>query len=418
MPRDESVSIEPLTTEAVRALLEPQPAPCLSLYLTTHRNVPENTVDLPTYRHLVEALELALEAACPRDASERLLHPFRRLAGDVRFWRHARAGLAVLGAAGRARCFLLERPVEPLALVGPRFHTLPLVRAVAGLEGFSLLALTSRAAEVFTGTVWHDPRGSAPGPLVPLPLVETPGGAPTLELARSAVVDAEILEPHRVKTGTGPAGRAAGAVVHGGFGGKQDDIDADTEIFLRHVDEVVLDQVSRPLGLPLVLVAAAPLAAVFRGLSHNPLLVDDFVDLDPHLAPHAAVAAAATPVFARARERFVARELRAFALARDRGTGAGDLADVARAAVAGRVATLLVEADRFEPGHLDRDTGAIEFTAVERDELALRGGRPAVTHEDLLGAVAEVVLEKGGTIVALPRIAMPTEGGVAAIYRY
>ena len=42
----------------------------------------------------------------------------------------------------------------------------------------------------------------------------------------------------------------------------------------------------------------------------------------------------------------------------------------------------------------------------------------ASVAEDLFGAVAETVLEKGGAVVALVRNAMPTESGVAAVYRY
>ena len=89
-----------------------------------------------------------------------------------------------------------------------------------------------------------------------------------------------------------------------------------------------------------------------------------------------------------------------------------------RAAVAGRIATLLVEVDRFEAGHMDRATGAIR----PADEALSDGGRRrpefASVAEDLFGAVAETVLEKGGTVVALVRNAMPTESGVAAVYRY
>jgi len=88
-------------------------------------------------------------------------------------------------------------------------------------------------------------------------------------------------------------------------------------------------------------------------------------------------------VFAQAREARVAREVTAFGKARDRGHASGDPADNPRAAVAGRVATLFV------------------------DEA-----------EDLYGSAAETVLAKGGTVVALVRNAIPTETGLAAIYRY
>lgn len=408
----------PLSIAAVRPLFDPPAAPCLSLYLPTHRNVPDNTVDLPAFTHLVEALELALSATRPRAEIERLLHPFRLLGADRRFWQHTQDGLAVLAADGRARVFVFQRPVQPLAMAAARFHTLPLVRAVTALDRCAVLALTSRSARVFAGRIWHDPQGGNADRLDPVPLVSVPGTAPVEELSRADVISAEILEPHRVKHGTGPTGRAATAFVHGGFGSKHDDVDRDTEIFLRHVDATVREQVSQPTGLPLVLVAQGRLAALFRGLTTNPLLVDEHVDLDPHLVDRDALAAAVTPVFARARAARIAREVRAFEQARDHGLGSGDLADVARAAVAGQVATLLVEADRFESGRLDRGTGAVEFDGDPPADLSRTGDRPAVRGEDLTGAVAETVIAKGGAVVALARRAMPTESGVAAIYRY
>ena len=175
---------------------------------------------------------------------------------------------------------------------------------------------------------------------------------------------------------------------------------------------------SRQAELPLVLVCQGRLAATFRGLSTNPLLVDEHVDLDPHMCSADELAAAIVPVFARARAARIAGEVRAFVQARDRGLASGDLADVGRAAVAGQVATLLVEADRFEAGRFDRATGAVAFDGAEAGDLSRSGDRPAFAGEDLYGALAETVLAKGGTVTALERIAMPTESGVAAIYRY
>ncbi len=59
------------------------------------------------------------------------------------------------------------------------------------------------------------------------------------------------------------------------------------------------------------------------------------------------LAAAVTPVFLAAAQARIARAVADFARARDRELAATDLAEVGRAAVAGRVATLLFEADRL-----------------------------------------------------------------------
>lgn len=414
----DAVRIETLTPDAVRSLLEPPEPPCLSVYLPTHRTVPESSTDRPAFAHLVEALELRLAAVRSRDVIERLLRPLRLIADDVALWRHTQDGLAVLAAGGRARVFLLQRPVAPLAVARPRFHTTPLIRAVTAFERFHVLAVTSRSARVWSGCVWHDPQGDVAERLDPVPLVTGPGSDAVEEVSRVDAVTAEILEPHRVKHGMGPSGRGGTTFVHGGFGSRHDDVDRDTEIFLRHVSELVCEQVSRRSGLPLVLVAPPRLAAVYRGLSTGPFLLDEGLDLDPHLLAAKDLAAAVVPVFTRARAARVAAEVAMFEQARGCGRGGDVLADVARAAVAGRVATLLVEADRLETGRFDRRTGAIELDGRDVGDLSRTGDEPAVDREDVVGAVVETVFAKGGAVITLPRGEMPTESGVAAVYRY
>ncbi|MFM9196814.1 MAG: hypothetical protein ACKOWG_13935, partial [Planctomycetia bacterium] len=353
------LSVGQISLEGVRQLLGRHTTPCLSLYQPTHRRVPGNTVDLPAYRHLVEALELAVSATQPRDAIERLIHPFHQLEGDHDFWQHTRDGLAVLAADGRAQVFLLQRPVQPLALATARFHTMPLLRIAASIDRFNVLTLTSRAAHVYEGLATEE----GVERLDPVPLhdpctsgTESAGGMRAgggIDVTRGEAIDQEIFEPHRVQRGMGPSGLGFGSIVHGGVGSKQDDIDADTEIFLRHVDEVVHERVTKHSGLPLVLVALPRLASLFRSLSKNRLLLDTGVQRDVHLLPEHELPDLVAPLFAAARRARIEHDVHTFLQARPRDLGSGDLSDVARAAVAGRVGTLLIEKDRFEPGWLD-----------------------------------------------------------------
>lgn len=410
------VVVAPVAFETIRPLLAPHEPPCLSLYQPTHRNVPDNTVDQPAFRHLVESLEMALSMAHSREAIERQLHPFHLLADDRHFWQHTRAGLAMLSCGGRARVFHLPRPVLPLASVAKRFHTLPLVRIAAASDRFHVLALTSREARVYEGL--HSGPGAGPQRLAPVPLGEGDEAEAHGVIMRAAAVDTEVFQPHRVQRGMGPSGLGYGSIVHGGAGAKRDDIDADTEIFCRYVDEIVHERASKLAELPLVLVALPRLAAVFRGLSKNRMLLEDFVPHDPKLLAPDDMAALVAPIFEAARQRRIAHAVHTFTQARDRDLAAGDLADIGRAAVAGRVATLLIEAERFETGLFDRTTGAIATDGEPPADLSRTGDAPAVRAEDLFGAVAETVLLHGGGILALERNAMPTETGVAAIYRY
>ena len=403
-----------VSLDSIRHLLEPHPAPCLSLFQPTHRNVPDNRVDLPTYRHLVDALGRAVSLTHRPSEVEKLLAPFRMLAGNVRFWEHTWEGLAVLASAGHAEVLRLPVSVKPLAMVAARFHTMPLLRIAASTERCHVLFLTSRAARVELATITD-----AAVHLDPVPIEEIPStGATRGRITRADVVDAEVVEPHRVQRGMGPSGLGQGSVVHGGAGSKQDDIDADTEIFLRHVDAVVHDRVSGPSGLPLVLVALPRLQGTFRGISRNPLLLTDGVAKDPHLMDAEDIGRLLLPIGAAGRAARINRDLGRFARARDAHGGSADLSDIARAAAAGNVATLLIERDRFEAGWIDRSTGAVCCNGEAPPEASIPAVDRAVRTEDIFGSIAEMVVAQDGGLVTLERNAMPTESGVAAIYRW
>lgn len=87
--------------------------------------------------------------------------------------------------------------------------------------------------------------------------------------------------------------------------------------------------------------------------------------------------------------------------------GTSDLSDAARAAVQGRVRTLLVEDGRVRAGRIDGATGAIEPDALDHSEVG-----------DMLDDLAEIVLRTGGEVVIVPEERMPSTTGLAAVFGY
>jgi stalled ribosome rescue protein Dom34 len=96
-----------------------------------------------------------------------------------------------------------------------------------------------------------------------------------------------------------------------------------------------------------------------------------------------------------------------FELAKSKGLGSDDLAQVAKAAVAGRVATLLIEADRQIAGRLDGTTGRVEVADMSHPQV-----------DDLLDDLGELVAKMGGKVMVIPAEQMPGHTGLAATYRY
>ena len=103
----------------------------------------------------------------------------------------------------------------------------------------------------------------------------------------------------------------------------------------------------------------------------------------------------------------LAKMVEAYQMARSRDLGSDDVARIAEAATAGRVGTLLIEADRQIPGRIDPATGQIHAGDIADPEV-----------DDVLDDLAEHVLRIKGDVVLVPAERMPSTTGAAAIYRY
>ena len=94
-----------------------------------------------------------------------------------------------------------------------------------------------------------------------------------------------------------------------------------------------------------------------------------------------------------------------YGAAKARTLATDDLTHAVEFATDGRVGTLLVENEKRIPGH-------IEGRMPRRDDADVPG------VGDILDDLAERVLKTGGQVVVVPKGSMPTDKGLAAIFRY
>lgn len=368
-----------------------QEPPCLSLYQPTHKRHPENTQDAIRFRNLVKRMEASLRQKYPTREIKVLLQPFEELAADRAFWNHTTDGLAVLGASGLFRVYRLPRSVAELVVVADSFHTKPLMRITQSADRYQVLGLSRHAFKLFEGN--RDALAEV-GPIE--------GVSQTIaeKLGREVVG----LARERVTRAYGPAGR--GLTAQHGTNEKQDAGDRDTEQFFRAVDQAVLKHCSQPSKLPLMLAALPQHHHLFRTTSRNPFLLEEAIDVHPDdLSLEELAERAWTLVQPHYLER-LARLVDTYGTASSNGRGADNLGDIATAAIAGRVATLLIEADRIVAGRIDPMSGAITNAELSDPEV-----------DDVLDDLAELVVKAGGEVVVVPAERMPTQTGAAAIYR-
>lgn len=379
-----------LTHDFAAALAGAQP-PCLSLYQPTHRSHPANQQDPIRFRNLVKALEHSLLQQYPQAEIASLLAPFEALANDQAHWNHTLDGLVVFAAPGLFQVLTTQRPVAELVVVANSFHTKPLLRLLQSATRYQVLGLSRDAIRLFEGN------------REALDEIDLAGGVP--RTITDALGD-ELSEKHQTVSSYGGAGPGSTPMRHG-HGGKSDELDADAERFFRAVDIAVFERYSQPTGLPLIIAALPEHHALFHRVSKNPLLVATGITVNPDAVSIEELRGRAWEVIEPEYRARLAALGESFGQALANGLGSDDLAEVAAAAAAGRIETLLIEAERQIPGCVDEATGQITSGQLDR---------PMV--DDLFDDLGEMVANKGGQVWVVPAEQMPVRSGLAASFRY
>ena len=171
--------------------------------------------------------------------------------------------MAVFGAAGLFRVITLPRSVPELAVVANSFHVKPLLRTIQSIENYQVLSLNRRGIRLFEGN--RDM----------LEEIEPAQGIPR---TITEALGTELSKGHLSVSMS--YGIGAGMAVRQGQGSSADELEIDEERYCRLVDRAILENYSRPSGLPLILAALAQYHALFRRISNNPLLMPNGIEVD------------------------------------------------------------------------------------------------------------------------------------------
>lgn len=373
-------------------LLDSCDPPCLSLYQATHRHHPENQQDPIRFGNLVKELEASLLKQFDESEIRPLLEPFLALSGDRDFWAHTLDGLAVLGAKGLFRVYKLQREVAELAVVADSFHLKPLVRLLQSADRYQVLALSRKEVKLFEGN--RDV----------LDEIDLAAGVPRTLIS---ALGEEVTEPHQTVASYGGIG-VGRAPMHHGQGGRRPEVEIDAERFFRAVDHAILEEHSQPSGLPLILAALPEHHDLFHEVSQNPFLIKESIDVHPDaLSSKEELCQRAWTLMEPSYQARLAGLVEEFGCARSEGLADDDLKHVAKAVMGGRVAKLLIEAQREIPGRINAASGEIQFDTLTEPDV-----------DDILDDLGRIALKMGAEVVIVPTEIMPTQTGIAAIYRY
>lgn len=356
-----------LSSEDLRQLATPRAGPCITITLPTHRDPAHGAQDALQLRSLLEEVERQLSVGGPD--RERLLAPLRDLIEEREFWRHQDQGLALFRAPDLLALHRLPGPLPATASANDRFRLRPLLPFLRAGRRYLLLTLAQNHVALWEG----DLTSLRPVDLPPLP--------------RS--LHEALGEEWRLRY-LGAHSQGHGALVFHGHGAPSEDTKEDVTRFFRHVDEGLWPYL-RDQERPLILAGVEYYHPLFRQITRYRHLAEEGLTGNVERDAPAQLLEKVRPLaerLAHAREAEVLKEL-------DRagrsGRAARDLRAIARAAVQGRVHTLLqAEGATVSGGCLDPASGDV------------REG-----EGDLLEELSEAVLLRAGAVRSLPAGRLP-----------
>lgn len=363
------------TRAEVDRLLASRNQASVSLYLPTDPATAGEAERIELRNLWTEAKQQLQDGGKTRREVTALEEELADLIDDEEFWRHQARTLAIFLTPEHFSTFRLPNRLVRMVEISDRFHVKPLMRAVTFPQAAFVLALSQNG----------------------LRLIEVSADD----------MPSEVRLPDMPKDAASFAGKASLADrapvrrIQGSEGRK---------LRLRQYARAA-DQALRPflsgLEVPLILAASQPLDSIFRSVNSYPHLAEPGISGNPETISEGELAASARSVLDEVYAGQLQATHRLFERRRTEGRALTDVGDVARAATAGAVDTVLVDIDAAVPGSVDEQTGAVE--------LADSPG------PDRYGVIDEIVRRAwlaGGKVLAVRRQDIPGEGPVAAILRY
>ena len=361
----------------------------LNIQTKCYNTKEEKRKDILAYKSILEKIKNTLKEKHPEEALESLLAPFYQLCDDQDFWDHTLDGLAILANEDRCVVYKLSRPVEDMYSVSKNFHLSPLLRAFQSADKYQILGLSGKSFSLYEGNRYG------------VSEIEIDTGIPR-------TINEVLGEQHTEKYLTyGSYGGRGDVPMFHGHGGKKEDALSDLEKYFRHVDKVVLENYSKISKLPLILFSLPENQGVFRKISKNPNLLKEGINTSYEACSMETLRDQAWKVFEPLYLEKTKELVEGFVNAKAEGLGSEDLDSVAKAVFEKRVKTFLLEADRLLPGEYDESNGNICL------DPAMRTGQG-----DILDDLVKVLLKDKGEVIVLPKEKMPSDTGVAAIYRF
>lgn len=223
----------------------------ISLYLTTHNHPLESKKDRIEFKKLITQAKEKLVKDYTKSEIEEFIKPLIHLEQDSLFWSYNQKGLAIF--INEKNCYIYKLPfeVENHVSYGEKINFKPLIRLSQNIIHYYVLALDRDNFNVYEingknmNRIQFDP---------------------SVMIKAKDVIGDQRTEDISTIGGYSTYGRQG--ITHG-RGGKKDDIDIDTEKYLRYVENTIYEHLSKIKSLPIILISLPKTHIHYRNLNKN-----------------------------------------------------------------------------------------------------------------------------------------------------
>ena len=189
-----------------------------------------------------------------------------------------------------------------------------------------------------------------------------------------------------------------------GYGGSSRDEEAiDVEKYFRWVDRYIFENHSKRTELPLILASLPENHTEFSKISHNDYLAAEGIKKDPQSLDDGELRKMAWAVLEPDFNNHLKKLIEKYELSKSRELASEDISEIARAAMEGRVESLIVNLNKTVPGSIDPNT---ERLLVEEES------------GDMLNDLTLLALKQNAKVYVVTDEKLSLDTGVKAIYRY
>ena len=366
----------------------------VSIFIPTHPAGSEQQQNPIRLKNLLaQAEKTLLEYGARRPEVQDITRPAQELLLDSIFWQHQAQGLAVFLSNDASRIYRLPNRFDELVVVGKRFNVKPLLPLLTKDGQFYILAISQNQTRLFRASRDH---------LSEVELHDVPKS-----LGEALRID-DLQKNLGFQTSTDNSGTGGerAAIFYGQ--GIEDDKKELIRRYFQYVDQG-LRRILEDESIPMVLAAVDYLHPLYREANtYRNLLENGWIgspDRQDMNELHAETWKLVEPIFLQNQQQAIDRFLEYHG--QQNGLATSDLDDAVKAAIGGRVETLIVPLGVQKWGRYDPAKDSVIFEP-----------EPTSENDDMLNFAAVQTILNSGNVYAVTEEQFPKKGDVAAILRY